>query len=370
MQITQSDVERLARASSPRVRVEVAGKIAQGYTAGTLASKEREVAVEIFRLLMRDAEVKVRAALSFNLKNSSDVPRDIILRLAQDIQQVSVPVLEFSTLLTDEDLVAIVESSHEIGKLTAIARRETVNEYVAQALLGTYNDAVAETLFTNQGASIPEESMLSTISRLASNESVIDALMHRGGLSATCVEKIFLCVSEHMKKRLIEQHHFSRHLLEGRIEYSREWATLGIIGQGQDADIEALVSQMHSHRRLTSSVVLRSLCVGDLRFFEYALAKLTGVNVDNVRKLMLDSGPLGFRSLYKASPLPPSYYDAVKKLLDIVLHETQNGRKHPENFCQRVVDNVISNGYDLSIEYMPLLLAIIKGNASEPASIH
>jgi uncharacterized protein (DUF2336 family) len=127
---------------------------------------------------------------------------------------------------------------------------------------------------------------------------------------------------------------------------------------------------MHAQRKLTSSIVIRSLCVGDLRFFEHAMAELTDVPLDNVRRLMLDAGPNGFKALYRLSPLPPAYYDAVKKLLDLALDATHNGHEHPEDFSKRMIDNIISNGYDLSIEYMPLLLAIIKGNASELTSIH
>ena len=369
MALTPGDVERLTRTPSAKIRADVAGKIAQGYSNGTLSGREKDIAIEIFRLLVKDAEVKVRAALSHHLKSCMDIPREVVLKLAHDVENVSVPMLEFSRLLTDDDLLAVVESSAEIAKLEAVARREYVGEDVSGALLGTRHVRVATTLFGNRGAEIGEGNILEVIEALAESESVMDALLTRGGLPVVCVEKIFLTVSSQVKQQLISRHNLSRHLLEGKMEYAREWATLGLTRNSDDANVEALVSQMHRQHRLTSSVIIRALCVGDFRFFEHAFSRMTQVPVENVRKLMMDAGERGFRALYKLTPLPPSYYDAVNKLLDIALGETQNGKQIPEDFCQRVLDKIKAGGYDLSIENMPLLIAIIKGNVSDFTAI-
>lgn len=368
--LSPMDVEQLAYAASPHTRADVAGKVAQSYADGTLGGREKDLAIEIFRMLVRDVEVKVREALSHHLKTATDLPYDIVLRLAHDVGQVSAPMLEFSALLDDEALVEIVESSHELVKLLAVAKREVVHEEVSDALLASMQDHVARTLFLNRGALIREETLLWVIEQMSSHESVVDALMQRGGLSVTCVEKIFLTVSDYMKKQLIEKYNISRHLVEGRIEYAREWATLGMAQRSSVENVEALVRHLHEQHKLTSSIVIRSLCVGDLRFFEYAMACLTGVPVDNACLLIRDAGDLGFRSLYRQTPLPPVYYGAVSKVLEITLDVSRNGRDFPNDFCRQVVDNIISRGYDQTVEYMPLLLAIIKGNASEPSRIH
>lgn len=370
MRISQADVERLARTSSAKARMDVAGKIAMGFAEGQWGGREKDIAVAIFRLLVRDAEIRVRETLSRHLHSCTELPHDVALKLAYDVEQVSVPILEFSEVLGDSDLIAVVESSHELAKLNAVARREVVTGYVSDALLRTRNETVAQTLIANKGAVLREDSLINMIEAMAEKESIIEALMERGGLPLVCVEKIFMTVSDSIKKRLAGQYHVSRHLIEGKLEYAREMNTLGLVGRSSDVNVEALVRHMHKQRKLTSSIVLRSLCVGDMRFFEHAMSELTDVPPDNVRRLMLDAGPQGFKALYRLSPLPPAYYDAVKKLLDLALEATHNGRERPEDFSHRMVDKIMENGYDSSIEYMPLLLAIIKGNASEFSSIH
>ncbi|MCH2546400.1 MAG: DUF2336 domain-containing protein [Alphaproteobacteria bacterium] len=370
MQLSYADVQRLAYANSPRSRVEVAGKLASDYATNSLSVKEKEMAVDILRLLAGDAEVRVREQLSNHLKACDDLPHEVAIMLAHDIEKISVPVLRFSNGLEEEDLIEVIKSSRQLAKLEAVAQRDHVSATVSEALLQIHSDSVATTLIANKGAIINEASLLHTIENMAKHESVIDALMQRGGLPVVCIEKIFMNVSTQMKKRLAKEYQISRHLIEGKLEYAREMTTLGMATRNSGVNVEALVRHMHNQRKLTSSIVIRSLCVGDLRFFECAMSELTDVPLENVGKLMLDAGPNGFMALYRLSPLPPAYYEAVKKLLDMALDATHNGKMRPHDFSKQIIDNIKSNSYDLSIEYMPLLLAIIKGNASELSSIH
>lgn len=370
MTLTFQDVEKLAAATSPKERIDVAGKVAENFARGLMTGREKDAAIEIFRLLARDAEVKVRKVLGMQLRACNDLPHDIALVLAQDVDAVAVPMLEYSWVLEEADLVAIIRSSRRTAKLGAIARRERVSLRLSDLLLEACDPVVSATLFRNRGAELGEEGILNTIGLMASEDSVIDALVERGGLPLSCVEKIFTSVSLEMKRRLAARYHVSRHLIEGKMEYAREWATLGAAGAAEDENVEELVRGMLERRKLTSSIVVRSLCTGDLRFFEHSMAALAGVPVNNARELMRDYGDGGFLSLYRKSPLPPAYYPAVKKLLDVTFEATQNGKQVPEDFSKLVVDGITSRGYDKSVEYMPLLLAIIQGNANELASVH
>lgn len=370
MTLTFQDVEKLAAATSPKERIDVAGKVAENFARGIMTGREKDAAIEIFRLLVRDAEVKVRKVLGMQLRACKELPHDIALTLAQDVDVVAAPMLEYSTVLEEADLIAIIRSSRRTAKLSAVARRERVSLRLSDLLLEAYDPIVSATLFRNRGAEISEAGILGTIGLMATEESVIDALVERGGLPLSCVEKIFTSVSTDMKRRLAAQYHVSRHLIEGKMEYAREWATLGTISSAEDQNVEELVRGMLEQRKLTSSIVVRSLCTGDLRFFEHSMAALTGVPIANTRELMRDYGDGGFQSLYRQSPLPPAYYPAVKKLLDVTFEATENGKVVPSDFSKLVVDGITSRGYDKSVEYMPLLLAIIQGSANELASVH
>ena len=128
--LTQDDVSRLLSDPSVDTRVETAAKIADGFNAGALSDGERKMAEEIFRVMVKDAEVRVREALALNLKESSGIPHDVAVSLAKDVEQVALPVLQFSDVLTDDDLIEII-ASQSPEKQVAIAKRKNVSDNVS-----------------------------------------------------------------------------------------------------------------------------------------------------------------------------------------------------------------------------------------------
>ncbi|HLO75939.1 MAG TPA: hypothetical protein VK196_05730, partial [Magnetospirillum sp.] len=106
--LREEDVARLLANPSADTRVEIAGKIAEQHSA--LSKSQRKLAEDIFRLMVKDAEVRVRQALSRQLKENPLVPHDVAISLARDVDAVALPMLQFSEVLTDEDLIEIVKS--------------------------------------------------------------------------------------------------------------------------------------------------------------------------------------------------------------------------------------------------------------------
>jgi len=119
--LTEFDVQRLLQNSSGLARAATATKIAQQFDRGEFTPAQRKIVEDIFRLMIRDAEVRVRQALAENLKRIPGVPHDVAIILARDVEAVALPMLEFSEVLTSEDLVAIVRSQGE-EKQKAVAR--------------------------------------------------------------------------------------------------------------------------------------------------------------------------------------------------------------------------------------------------------
>ena len=100
LHLSEADVLRLMQDKSPQSRADVAAKVA-GDVDGTLTDQERALADDILRLLARDVAVMVRSALSESLKSSVNLPHDIALTLARDVEDVAMPVLECSKILSE-----------------------------------------------------------------------------------------------------------------------------------------------------------------------------------------------------------------------------------------------------------------------------
>ncbi len=102
--LTQADVERLLADPTPQMRAGTTAKIAAQFDAQVLSPDQRRIAEDIFRALVRDTEVLVREALSAHLKSTPDLPHDVALALATEVDSVARPRLMFSEVLTDEVL--------------------------------------------------------------------------------------------------------------------------------------------------------------------------------------------------------------------------------------------------------------------------
>ena len=113
--LTQADVAHLLAEPSPSVRAEVADKLAREIDGTSLTEAELRIAHDIVRIMAQDAELAVRRALSESLRSATQLPRDVALRLAKDVEAVALPILISSPVLTDADLMALVKSGSSMS---------------------------------------------------------------------------------------------------------------------------------------------------------------------------------------------------------------------------------------------------------------
>lgn len=146
---------------------------------------------QVLILLARDQLPRVRRALSEALKSVPNAPHDVVFTLAMDTEaSVATPVLEFSPVLTEEDLKAVIQASPLTAQLVAISRRINVGEEVSNAIVGTGNVDAITALLTNQSAQIREETLDAIIDAAPRQASWHEPLVHRPGLNAHAALRI------------------------------------------------------------------------------------------------------------------------------------------------------------------------------------
>lgn len=203
----QVDV-KLARDADEDVRSGLAGKIARlapGLTAGE-QDTIRRMTHEALVILARDEALRVRRILSEALKDVADAPPDVIGRLARDVELVVAgPVLEFSPVLTDEDLLDIIAADPVHGSLTAISRRRGVPESVAVAISDTDDAESIAALLANPSAQIREETLDSIIGRAVDEESWHAPLVNRPKLPPEAAPRLARFVARSLLQTLTDR---------------------------------------------------------------------------------------------------------------------------------------------------------------------
>ena len=349
--LSQADVQALLDAPTAENRTATAEKVADAFNPANLNENERALAEDIFRLMLKDAEVRVRQALSENLKENGAVPHDVAVALANDVDQVALPMVEFSQVLSDEDLIAII-SSQDPAKQEAVAARGQVSEEVSDALVSTGNEAAVTRLVANEGAEISEQAFQKVVDDYGESEGVQTAMVNRSALPVTVAERLVTLVSDNLRDQLVERHELPANVTTDIILQSRERATIGLSTESSVDDVTALVQQLHHQGRLTSSIMLRALCMGDITFFECAMARRAGVTLDNARRLIHDPGALGLRAIFGKAGLPPPQYMAVRAAIDVSAEtEMDGGENDRERYARRMIERIMTQYDDLGVEF-------------------
>jgi uncharacterized protein (DUF2336 family) len=366
LQLSPEEVRSLLEDKSPTVLVVITGKLAHAYSRQLLDSKDMQAAEQIFRLLLRETETEVRLAMADHIKHSTTIPRDIIMTLAKDVAEVSLPILESSEVLSDDDLLELIRATKDVKRYLAISRRSKVSGQVSGALLGQKNAEVTASLLDNEGALITESRLAVIIAESPGNSTLMEAMSRRQKLPLTIAEKLIHVVSAGIGETLRGKYQIPAKEIDTQVEKVRENETLKLVRltATQEA-IDQLVSQLIAFGRLSPSLILSSLCQGNFQFFETSLARLAGVPVANARTLIKDRGELGFRAIYNKSGLSESLFPAVQLLLKVV-HELDEQGIRPSgnaNYGSRVVETILQQAENATVENLSYIVALVRQTA-------
>jgi len=362
--LTPMDVERLLNDDSPDSRASILERIALGYNAENFKGRERDIAEQIFRLLMKDVALRVRETLAERIKDNVNAPRDVVLHLVNDVESVANPLLTSSKVLSDADLVGIVEKSHDMGKLLAITHRDGISSRVAEALVDTRYAQVMTSLLANEGAAISDRSLEKIADDFRGNEEVMKALSGQPKLPITLVERIISQVSAEVANELKRKYKLSDQDVEKDVSQAREDFMVRLLEHNlTPEEVIVLAQQMAVEDRLTPSIVMTALCRGQLTFFTAAIAQFSGIPVENAQRLIADRGEHGFYGIYQKSGLPESMMAAVHLLLRAVQDmATDNSVPGSSLYANRLAERVIAIAGSQTIEYLPYFLALIRQN--------
>jgi uncharacterized protein (DUF2336 family) len=161
---------------------------------------------QVLILLARDQLPRVRRALSEALKSLPNAPHDVVRTLALDHEAtVAAPVLEFSPVLTDEDLKEVIRSSPMTAQLVAISRRINVGEEVSMAIVGAGNVDAITALLKNESAQIREETLDAIIDAAPRQLTWHEPLVHRRHLNTKAALRIAEFVAHALVQTLAQR---------------------------------------------------------------------------------------------------------------------------------------------------------------------
>lgn len=355
--LTDVDIRTLVKGATADERAAAAQKLCKSLDAGPLEAPDREAASEILRIMAGDAAELVRRALAQTLKSSPLVPRDVALKLARDVETISLPLLSSSPAFTDEDLAEIVRLGGPVRQL-AIAKRPKLTPKVTDALAETGSERAVIAACSNPQAEFSEPGLQTVIDRFEASERVLAAVAYRSALPMSVTERLINLVGEQLREHLVRNHALSPEVALDIALGSTERASIDLVDQaGRAADMKAFVAHLNKNKRLTASLLLRGLAQGQMALFEWGLAELAGVPHHRTWLMIHDAGPLGLKAIYERAGLPARLYPAFRVAVD-TFHsvEFDGGPRDLERFQQTMLERFLSQPQPAGREDLDYLL--------------
>lgn len=316
------DVQRLLADPSPAARADTAAKVARAYAnenegGPALTAVEKELAQAIIAALARDAELQVRQALAEQLKDAPQLPRSVALRLARDAAAVATPLLQFSPVFSEVDLIELVQAVSPLHQ-SAIAGRARVSAALAETLVGHAAEPAVAVLMGNRGAQLSGALMERALDRFPDSRAVGEALARHPQLPPKFAARLIAQVSDAMRDAMIARYQIPPAMAADTMMQLRERSLLGLLGDGAEPPALAeLVADLQKRGQLSATLLIRALAGGDLGFFEQGVAQVAGIPLNNARLLLHDPGKRGLVAIYQRCRLPQEYYRMVEAVLDL-----------------------------------------------------
>ncbi|MBN8531097.1 MAG: DUF2336 domain-containing protein [Alphaproteobacteria bacterium] len=250
----------------------------------------------ILDILSRDLLTKVRRILAEELKSSAKVPPQIIQRLAWDKDpDISSVVLEYSPLLSDNDLLEIVATSDLPEVALAIARRPKLSARLSTAIIESENREAIGALLANQSAEIDEFGLNAVIDKAPQQDLWHPSLVRRHELTQRMISRIAGFVSMALIRDIQK-------------DQSLDTETAGRLGQivserlrseklDREKKADLATSELFSRNELTAEVVAEAIDTKDEEFTVAGLSLLSALSRDAVAGIMASQSPAAVTAL-------------------------------------------------------------------------
>lgn len=278
----------LADDSDEEVRAALARKIARlvPHLKSEESERVRDLTLETLERLGQDQLTRVRAIVAAEIKGCKAAPPDLVRRLARDpALSVSGPLLEYSPLLSDADLLEIVNLARVTDVLVAVAKRRNLSVAVCDAVIASMDIAATAALLDNAAANISRASLEALVDKAAAVEAWHEPLVRRPNLSSRVVRRIAGFVSAALIDKLA-----ARPGLEPQLAAELKLRTRRAIGEGgleeHDTSAERAVREAAAHGALDDHFVAAAAELGQREVVHHALAALAQADLGAVQRLM------------------------------------------------------------------------------------
>ena len=348
-------------------RAEAAHALARDYLYVEVDAETRNAMEVALTVLLDDPATDVRLALADSLGSSDSAPRHIIVALAADDAEVASLVLARSPLFIDAELIDIAGVA-ACPLQVAIARRPVVSTGVAAAIAEVGDPPACLALAENPGDEIARISFRRMAERLGGDAAVRDALLMRADLPVEVRQQLVRAVGDRLSEFVSGKAWLTPTRATTVTREACDRATVSIAAETATEELEALVEHLRVTGQLTTALLLRTVCAGNIPFFETALSVLSKAPLLRIVSLVRGGRMSGLRAAYSRAALPLTAFDAFVAAIETWRQVAVDGEIADRyRFTRQTVDAVLARYSHITDGEMNELTAMLRRFAADQA---
>lgn len=270
-----------------------------------ISEHDRGAAEGALLMMLDDPSPIVRRALSEAFAHSHEAPAALVQALSHDQASVALPMLEFSPLLIDADLVDLVATGGSDVQC-AIARRDRLPASVCGALAEVGSAASALELIDNPTACLVSLSWDRIVARHGHCAEIREALLSLEGLPPTIRLTLAAKLSHMLARFVLSRSWMSAERVERVVEEALDRTAVSIAIEADGDSMRALVRHLREAGQLTASLLLRALMSGNANLVANAIAELADMPLRRVTTILECGGQASLEALLARAGLPKS----------------------------------------------------------------
>ena len=296
-------------------RAEATRALARAWIVTDLSADDRAAAEGALLMLLDDPSSLVRQAMAEVFARSTAAPAAIVQALAADQACVALPILEFSPLLIDADLVDIVATGGS-DLQCAIARRAALPASVCAAIAEVGSPAAALELIENPFAELAAFSWDRIVERHGHLAAIRESMLVLDDLPAATRLALIAKLSDTLTRFVVGRRWLSAERAERVAGEALARSTVNIASRSRSDEMRDLVRHLRGAGQLTVGLILRALLSGNLALFDQALVELSGLPQSRVAAIVYDGAGASLYALLSRAGLPESTFAAFRAALD------------------------------------------------------
>lgn len=301
---------------TPERDVAAAREFAERYLQAEHGSQERASMATALTVLLDDPSRAIRKAISKTLASSAYAPAHVVRSLASDIDEVAVPILKESPILTDAELVDLLAQGSETVQC-AIAGRTGLPASISAAICEVASERACQVLLDNSSAEVLQSSLLRLAQRFENRPDICDQLLRTRDLPLANRYELLMRLAESLDDHPIVLERVPENQRHTFLSDAEDKVVLRLALEASEGELPDFVEHLRSRGKLNTRLLLRSVCCGRLRFFAAALANLGQVPLPRLCKLLVTVRRSALQAILRKAGLPIRSHQAFLLAIDI-----------------------------------------------------